>query len=220
MKRFFYLISTLLLIACADDVETPAHQLLTEARSALAQNDFDEARALIDSLRTAYPKAVNARREALAFADSIELVQAKHDWQVADSVKSFKVFELADLKSKFVLEKDAKYQSVGNYVTPEQTGDKSRFKYFSEVNEQGTMMLVSVDTQRKYHPTEIDVTGDSFEGVYPAGFSSVDMSAFNQCYALAKLFKDVKEATEAEEKFAMKIKFYERKIQENSNSGK
>jgi len=213
MKQLILLASTVFLIGCAEDYETPAHVLLDEARTALANEQFDKAHQLVDSIRSQYPKAVNARREALKFVDSVELVHAQYDLHVTDSILTYRRFELSDMKSKFVLEKDAKYQSVGNYVTPAQSGDKSRFRYFTEVNEQGTMVLVSVDANRKYHPNEIEVEGDTFDGVYPSGFSAADISAFTSCYGLAKLFKDVKDAEAMYDKYATKVRFFQTKIE-------
>ena len=113
-----------------------------------------------------------------------------------------------------MLEKDEKYQSVGNYVVASQAGSKTHLKFFAEVNEEGTMQIVSIDANRKYHFTQIaigDARGSS--ALLPPDATGEDALAVEQCYQLAKLFADVKEQQKEVEKQMMKVRFFETKIE-------
>ena len=54
--------------------------------------------------------------------------------------------ELEKIKNKYVLEKDAEYQRVGNYFWPTQTVEKNLHRSFLrfQVNEQGVMSMTSI----------------------------------------------------------------------------
>lgn len=225
MKRSYFLIlASMMLVSCNENESGKAYALLDEAREAVVENDFDSARRLIDSLRTSYPREFDARRAALAFSDTIELEQAKCDLKVADSIFTFKEFELADMKKQFVLEKQPKYQTKGYYVTPDYAGDKSSYSFFPEVEETGALLLVSVNRSVKidYSFTEVEIDLSS-DVIPPAQVSrsltNKEQSAYEKCYRFARSMKEHKEAKEAKEKYDMKVRFFERKINEQNSLG-
>lgn len=147
------------LCSCGDTPEEKAAMLLDEARHAVAGGEFERARGLVDSLRATYPKAMDVRRSAIAFSDTIEMEEAKVMLADADSMLVFKLLELAELKSGFVLEKNAEYQTVGYYVCPEQVGGKMhRTSLRAEVNEEGQMVLISIVHGTKIAHERIRVT--------------------------------------------------------------
>lgn len=215
---FLLFTSLLILISCGASNEEKAYSLLNEARIAAEQHQYDEARALIDSLRSTYPKEIACRKAALVFSDSLELDEARFSFAKADSTLTFKRFELEDMKKQFVLEKDERYQSVGNYVVPSQAGSKTHLKFFAEVNEEGTLQIVSIDEQRKYHFTQVAV-GDArgSAALLPSHATAEDAKAVEQCYQLARLFADVKAGQQEVEKQMLKVRFYEQKIERGNN---
>ena len=56
-----------------------AASLLADARTALAEKRYDDARSAIMHLRQDYPTAIDVRREAILTLDSVELLEAKRD---------------------------------------------------------------------------------------------------------------------------------------------
>ena len=74
-----------------------AAPLLEEARQAVIDKDFAKAHAMIDSIRSAYPRATEVRWAALYFEDTINLEEAKVQSREADSIYRFGVFEFEDV---------------------------------------------------------------------------------------------------------------------------
>ena len=213
-KSLIALTATMLLVACGPSNKDKAYGLLNDTRTAISQNRYDDGRALIDSLRHTYPKEVECRKAALVLADSLELAEAKFAFAKADSALTFKRFELEDMKKQFVLEKDERFQSVGNYVVPSQAGSKTHLKFFAEVNEEGTMQIVSIDANRKYHFTQVAVgEARGSAALLPPDATAEDAKAVEQCYQLARLFADVKAGQKEVEKQMLKVRFYEQKIE-------
>lgn len=67
------------------DVEQQGQLWLSRARQALADSDFVEARAAIDSLRTLCAEAFDAREQGILLLDSIELAQARRELLAAEA---------------------------------------------------------------------------------------------------------------------------------------
>lgn len=89
----------LLLVSCStkQDPEVMGQRLLDDARFALRHQHYDEARDSILSLRAHYPRAIQARRQALLLLDSIEIQAAADSLAKADSAD----WERLDVKHKF-----------------------------------------------------------------------------------------------------------------------
>ena len=218
-KLYKFFLAALLLTGCTASDTDKANSLLEEARLALQDGQYDRARNLVDSLRSTYPKEFDVRRSALAFADSIELAQAKYGRQVADSVATFKNFELDDLKKDFTLEKQEKYQSKGYYVTNDYAGSKSSYTYFTEVEEGGVLLAVSISRSAgiRYDFQKVDV--DLNSEVVPAcpisrPLTEKEQISYEKCYRLAKCMNELSEANAARDKFDVKVRFFERKLKE------
>ena len=158
------------------------------------------------------PSAVELRKAEIREHDSLELVQAKADLVAADSIATFKAFELEDLKKGFVLEKQEKYQTLGYYVLPSYEGDKSRFNFFPEVEENGKLLLVSIDKQRHYTFTEINLEDEDYTSQLPQDLSDAMLKDIAQCYSLAKTMHDLEAAKTSKEKMELKVRFYEKKM--------
>lgn len=212
MKKLFLIgIVAMCLFSCSENDTDKAKNLLVQARECAARSDYEGYRVMIDSLRKTYPMEIEVRREALAAEDSIELEAAKKELALLDSVLMFSMFELDDLKNQFVFEKDEKYQSVGNYVAKAYSGDKAKLNFFIQVNEEGTMQLVTIDKNRKYIFSEVAVNGRGGDAVLPESATSTDFEALNQSYALAKAIQNIRMAVEQRKKVDVKVKFYEKK---------
>lgn len=76
------------------DVEATGQQWVSRARMYMAQGQWTAARAMIDSLRTHTPTALNAREDGIIVLDSIELMAAR---QVADSLQDNPLLRSTDI---------------------------------------------------------------------------------------------------------------------------
>lgn len=218
MKNIIALATLAFLTAgCGNSSKQQAESLLSQARLAVEDSRYKEARTLVDSIRQAYPREVEVRRQCLALSDSIDWRLAQEEAVIADSIATYSDIELKELLSEFVLEKDVKFQMVGNYVLSKYAGDKTKSRFFPQVSEDGIMSLVSMDKNRKYVYTEVNVEADSFTGKLPAECSADDMHSVQKTYELALAFKRSKEAASNAEKSALKVRFFETKMQKNNS---
>lgn len=154
-------------LASCDDSEKQAAGILDRASKALAGGDYSLAKLQIDSIRTFYPKAFEARKAGVKLMQQVDLKEQQHTLSYLDSMMQVKQAELDAMKGKFVLEKDTAYQEVGNYFYPTQTVEKNIGRSFlrAQVNEQGVMSLTSVYCGgKKIHHTAVKVSvgGDMF----------------------------------------------------------
>ena len=157
------------------------------------------------------PSMVEQRRAEIRQNDSLELVQARADLANADSVATFKEFELEDLKKQFVFEKQEKYQTTGYYVLPAYKGSKERFSFFPEVEEGGKLLLVSIDEKRNYTFTEVDMEADDYRAQLPL-LSEAVKEDVARCHSLAQTMHEWAAAKKQQEKLTLKVKFYEKKL--------
>lgn len=156
----------LLLAACDDGGEQKAQVHLQKAEMALSEENFNEAKLQIDSIRILYPKAFEARRRGIKLMQQVDLKEQQKSLVYLDSMMVTKQAQLDSIKSDFVLEKDTAYQEVGNYFYPTQIVEKNIGRSFlrGQVNELGEMSITSIYCAGgKLHHTAVKVSvGDTF----------------------------------------------------------
>lgn len=124
---FMCLCSTL--FSCSD-VEKKASEKLQEARTAFERGDYSEAKIQIDSIKILYPKAFEARREGIGLMQQVELKEQEKSLVYLDSILREKQKSVDAIKKNFILEKDAEYQKIGNYLHPSQVIEKNLHRSF------------------------------------------------------------------------------------------
>lgn len=156
----------LLLAACDDGGEKKAQLHLQKAETALKQENFNEAKLQIDSIRILYPKAFEVRKQGIRLMQQVDLKEQQKSLVYLDSMMQVKQAQLDSIKGNFVLEKDTAYQEVGNYFYPTQTVEKNIGRSFlrGQVNEQGEMSITSIYCAGgKLHHAAVKVSvGDTF----------------------------------------------------------
>lgn len=156
----------LFLVGCDDGGEKQAQEHLKKAETALAQENFSEAKLQIDSIRVMYPKAFEARKQGIKLMQQVDLKEQQKSLFYLDSMLVVKQTQLDSIKGNFVLEKDTAYQETGNYFYPTQTVEKNVGRSFlrGQVNEQGEMSLTSIYCAGgNLHHTAVRVSvGDTF----------------------------------------------------------
>ncbi|MBR3453990.1 MAG: hypothetical protein IKH26_01575 [Bacteroidaceae bacterium] len=149
-----------------DNGQKEAEELLKEARGMLSSDQFTQARLLIDSLRTAYPRAFDARREAIDLMNELEIKEAQHGIAVNERTIADVQKRVSDLKSNFILEKAPRYQTIGFYKDIQQPASSlHRTCLYAEVDETGQLFLVSVLTGKQLKHEIIKVDTGTEEGV-------------------------------------------------------
>ena len=93
MKKIGLLfVSCLLIVGCGnalterEKAELGGAQLISQAREAFVTANYTTAVALIDSIRNAFPLALNAREEGILLKDSVLLEQAREELRNAKDI--------------------------------------------------------------------------------------------------------------------------------------
>ena len=90
----------LFLASCSENaIEKQAGEMLEKAQTEFKRGDYAKAVSTIDSLRKKFPKAIEARKQALKLYQEVELKRAKLQVQNADTVLQRVEREYQELKS-------------------------------------------------------------------------------------------------------------------------
>ncbi len=140
------LLGAVIVTACSDNGETKAQQHIEKAQAALQSGKFNEAKLQIDSIRSQYPKAFEARKQGISLMQQIDLAEQQRTLAYLDSMLTVQNQLVADAKEGLVLEKDTAYQEIGNYFHPKQTVERTTYLSFlrGQVDEAGNMTLTSI----------------------------------------------------------------------------
>ena len=116
MKKSFFAILLLALVACQPTDEERAKLILTEAKTLVDAGQWRQARIVLDSLHATYPREVAHRRIAKALSDSITYLEAQRTLAYVDTLLP-PLFEQVDkLVKRFKYEKNEQYEDYGKYV--------------------------------------------------------------------------------------------------------
>lgn len=134
-----------LLLACGDSSRDASTQY-EKALQLFKAGQYESAKNAIDSIEQLYPKAFKQIKEGMLLMCRIKQKESERNLLYIDSVLKVRQSELETAKKDFRFEKDAKYQTEGNYVynkLPKQSAiTRSQLKVL--VTEHGQMQLASV----------------------------------------------------------------------------
>lgn len=167
MKKIFLLLSVaaLLCVSCGRNMERKAQALLEEARQAYNVQDYGKSKLMLDSIRNTYPKAFKVRREALKLGRDVEMGEQRRSMEFYEKELASLQARRDTLLKKFVLEKDSRYQDVGNYMLPAQTVKNNLNNTYlrAQVSEEGVAVLSSVYRGKAIQHDKVQVSsGDSY----------------------------------------------------------
>lgn len=146
MKKGLLMMCLCCTLFSCNDTEKKAEEKLQAARHAFEQGSYNEAKILIDSIKTLYPKAFDVRRAGIGLMQEIELKEQERSLLYLDSMLQAKQQVFDAIKSKYVFEKDAEYQNIGHYLHPSQIIEKNLHRSFLrfQVDENGIMSMTSI----------------------------------------------------------------------------
>lgn len=104
MKHLVWILLAAMLVACSDDKQKAAEQMLQKAGQQFEQKQYDRALITIDSLRKVYPGAIETRKQALILQQNIELKRSQEELAVVDSLLQVAKSDYETLKQQ--VEKD------------------------------------------------------------------------------------------------------------------
>ena len=115
-KIVYLSLCALLLVACAPSDTEQAQVLVQQAQTLVDNGQWRQARIVLDSVHTVYPKEVAQRRLAKALGDSITYLEAQSTLAYADTMLPPLLEQSDKLLKQFKYEKDAQYEDKGRYV--------------------------------------------------------------------------------------------------------
>lgn len=126
--------------------EELAQNQLKNAENCFGTNKFNTAKMHIDSINNLYPKQINIRKKAELIFSKIQLIEQKRNLLYADSVLKLKKDEFRKRAENFRLEKDEKYEEIGNYIFKQQRTETNTGKTYIKpmVEETGVFLLSSI----------------------------------------------------------------------------
>ena len=138
-------LATLLLSAC-NSGEKEARALLKRAETAYEQGNYQQSIAIIDSIKSRYPKAFDSRRESQLLMRKASLQEQEQNVAFLDSVIREKQILLSEVSGHYLFEKDTAYQQLGNYIHPSQLLEKNlhRAHLSFRTNERGELTMTSI----------------------------------------------------------------------------
>ena len=86
MKHLVWILLAAMLVACSDEKQKAAEQMLQKASLQFEQRQYDRALITIDSLRKVYPGAIETRKQALILQQNIELKRSQEELAIVDSL--------------------------------------------------------------------------------------------------------------------------------------
>ena len=104
MKHLVWILLAAMLVACSDEKQKAAEQMLQKASLQFEQRQYDRALITIDSLRKVYPGAIETRKQALILQQNIELKRSQEELAIVDSLLQVVKNDYETLKLK--VEKD------------------------------------------------------------------------------------------------------------------
>lgn len=117
MKRLFLLpLFVLYLAGCQPTDQEQAMVLVSEAQILVNNGQWRQARIVLDSIHSTYPREIVQRRLAKALEDSITYLEAKRTLAYADSMLPPLLEQSDQLIKTFRYEKNNKYEDKGRYV--------------------------------------------------------------------------------------------------------
>lgn len=145
MKKVILLACLCCTLFSCEDVEKKAAERVQAARTAYERGDYNEAKAQIDSIKTLYPKAFEARRQGLYLMQEVELKEQEISLAYLDSALQAQTQELESIKKQYTFEKDAEYQTIGLYLHPSQVIEKNLHRSYLrfQTDETGKMSMTS-----------------------------------------------------------------------------
>ena len=161
MKKTIALICLCGLLAGCKDVEKKAALKLEEARAAYEAGNYNQAKLQIDSIALLYPKAFDTRRQGIYLMQEVDLKEQQRTITYLDSLLQKKQQEFEAVKSKYVLEKDTAYQTIGHYLAPSQVIERNLHRSYLrfQTDENGITSLTSIYCgSRNIHHTSVKVT--------------------------------------------------------------
>ena len=181
-KLITLLILLFTLTSCGNSDEKKAKKYLDAAKISFIEGNYTKAKLQIDSVKICYPKAFETRREGIRLMLEVEKEEQIKGLSYLDSLEIAKTEEFEAIKKEYILEKEEKYQEIGNYITPTQRLEPNLNRTYLRfmVNELGVMTMTATYSAQagiNHHTVTVTAPDGSFAKtpMCPDTFSSTNL---------------------------------------------
>lgn len=165
----YFLIFSISVMFCScnskEKQEQDADQRLKHIEQLINENALNAAKIEIDSIHSLFPRLVDKRRIAASLEDTIIRRESARSLLYCDSILPIKQHEADSILKNFRLEKNEKYQDVGNYIYKTQKVENNTNRNFlrAYIDENANLFLESNYTGAKIEHYAVQVSvGDVF----------------------------------------------------------
>lgn len=164
IKNLYLAVVAVILVACGSNIEEKAQGLVDQAQAAYTAQEYGRAKALLDSVKSTYPKAFKARREALRLSREVEMSEQRRSLEYYNSRMGMLEARRDSMLQNFTFNKDSRYQDVGYYTASAQSTKRGNDTYLrAQVDENGIAMLTSIYRGKAISHNSVRVSnGDTF----------------------------------------------------------
>ncbi len=144
-KAVLFAVTALFAFSCVSKVEDPAVELLSRARVEYESGNYNNTRALLDSIKIVSPKAYKTLREAEILRREAMKKECERNVAFYESELQSLIAARDSLATTFDFNFDKRYQNKGYYTAPSQTIAQNVYNNFlrASVHEDGAMYLTS-----------------------------------------------------------------------------
>jgi len=147
-RKLKQLIAGIAVIVCITGCgeKNEAQKMLDEAKYLFENQQFLEAKNLIDSINIRFAREVAVRKQTLTLMRMVERGESERNIIYCDSLLPIRLKEAEDLKKGFVFEKDTVYDVIGKYIWKTMTVERNTERSYIRcgVDEEGEMYIASV----------------------------------------------------------------------------
>ena len=113
---YFWICSCAIVLFSCGDNSNEANAQYEKARKLFENGQYANAKNAIDSIELLYPKAFKQIKAGMLLMCRVKQKESEQNLLYIDSVLKVRQTELEAVKKNFRFEKDAKYQTEGNYI--------------------------------------------------------------------------------------------------------
>ena len=182
MKNLPFIFLLILTVSCNQQKEKTAEDFLQSAQRLQQSGSFTDAKLQIDSIHILFPKDVQTRRMAQRLLLEIELVEFVQSLEFLQNEWAKNNAVVDSLSSRFVLQKDEKYQTEGSFVHKSQASEntlmRTMLKAFVAENGQASFSCTVVGQS----PCAFDAVRISAGDVFVETAPIAEDGAFNRTF--------------------------------------
>lgn len=145
MKKSLIIILGIALVACGSNDKQKAESLYADAAQLYLAKDYTEAKNLLDTIHTKYPRQVDSRKRADTLLWRITIDEINRDMPAIDSTLSTLLAKAETIAKNYKFIKDDKYQTVGDYEHRNMGNASNAARSYLKpiTDEQGNFRIVS-----------------------------------------------------------------------------